>query len=156
MFSRSQWLNNVIESLSVLSISNPAGLLSTSDLLLQSFHKALQTSEENFLPSYTHTLPNGSETGSVVALDLGGSTLRVAAIRLNPRSKGSKEQESLENVVTVLHRQSWSVEDKIKKLPAEAFFDWIAKRIGHVLQAAGESKGRPGLRIGVTWSFPVE
>ena len=156
MTIKSQWLTNVIESLSVLSISAPATLLSTSDRLLQSFHKALQTSGETFLPSYTHTLPDGSENGTVVALDLGGSTLRVAVIRLNAREKDGKAQESLEDVVTVLRRQSWSVEDDVKKLPAATFFDWIAKRIGDVLQAAGEGKGRPGLKIGVTWSFPVE
>ena len=156
MPSKSQWLTKVIDTLSVLSISNPSALLSTSDLLLQSFREALNVSGETFLPSYTYTLPDGSECGSVVALDLGGSTLRVAAITLRPRSRDNEKQESLEDVVTVLRRQSWIVGDSVKRLPAAAFFDWIAKRIGEVLQTAGEGKGRPGLRIGVTWSFPIE
>jgi hexokinase len=90
------------------------------------------------LPSYMHTLPGGNETGKTLAVDLGGSTLRVAVIQLS----GGKE---------VLERKSWVVTDVVKQLPGTQFFDWVAERIaGVVTEELGQVVG-----VGLTWSFPI-
>ena len=102
------------------------------------------------LPSFIHTLPNGSESGSAVAVDLGGSTLRVAVIQLDrnvePMSGGRER---------VVMRQSWEVLDDVKRLRSKQFFDWITEKIEIVLKTANLGSGR-GMVMGVTWSFPIE
>ncbi|MCJ1308972.1 hypothetical protein MMC25_002627 [Agyrium rufum] len=150
------WLSDLLCKLSTLSLSDPIGLHSTSSALLATFRPALSSSNETFLPSYVTSLPNGSESGTAVALDLGGSTLRIAVIHLAPSTKaGPARQEKLEDVAQVVKRRSWHVSHEVKQLPASDFFDWIAKRIGHVLRSAGKGTGE-GMKLGVTWSFPVE
>jgi len=156
----SAFLNATLNSLSVLTPSDPATLLHTSDVLLKSFRDALQTSTQTMLPSFTYLLPEGEEAGTTVAMDLGGSTLRIAVIRIYTRARRSVDVSThVENAVhkafsDVKSRKSWVVDDSVKRLPSAQFFDWIVKRMAGVLKSAGEGNGR-GLSLGVTWSFPV-
>lgn len=135
------------------------------------------------LPSFTSTLPTGRETGSFVALDLGGSTLRIAVVDLRPALVRQGRQPArlaigapstphsavdampqLNEIMRVVARQSWLVDDRVKKLPAPEFFDWIAERVGVVLDTAAAHNEIQGsashafapVSLGVTWSFPVE
>jgi hexokinase len=94
------------------------------------------------LPSYIHRLPSGRETGTALAVDLGGSTLRVAVIRLG----GSGEVE-------VLVRKSYSVNDDVKQLDGASFFDWVADKIGDIIAEADQRDATLG--VGLTWSFPI-
>jgi len=66
------------------------------------------------LPSYIH-LHSGQETGTPLAVDLGGSTLRAAVMTL---SGGVTN--------TVRSRKSWANTDNVKQLAASRFFeaDW--------------------------------
>ena len=156
MNSTTSFLTNVSESLSILSPSLPYGLLQTSDILLRSFREHLQKSTLTMLPSYTYLLPTGQEAGTAIAVDLGGSTLRVAAIQLYPLAKANDDTKRLSRESTkVILRESWVVEDTVKKLRSNAFFDWIVARIARVVKALGAGNGR-GMVMGVTWSFPIE
>ena len=150
-----KFVAHAVSSLSILNATNPLRLLQTSDTLLQSFRAHLQDSLETMLPSYTHTLPLGSETGTAVAVDLGGSTLRVAVIQLlgQPESTDNdKEPQSRERVII---RRSSRVRDNVKRLRSKAFFDWIAEKVAVALEMAGEGNGHDML-MGITWSFPIE
>ena len=108
------------------------------------------------LPSYTYLLPTGQKAGTAIAVDLGGSTLRVAVIQIFPLVKALDNIEGqLPEPMKVVLRESWVVKDSVKKLRSKAFFDWIAERIAWVVEAVGAGNGR-GMVMGVTWSFPIE
>lgn len=149
-------LQSTVDALAQLPAADAAALLKASDALVSSFYTQLESSQESMLPSFTYKLPDGTESGSSVALDLGGSTLRVAVISLRPHQviKGS-DKDHLEDLMKVVARKSWIVEDNVKQLSSPLFFDWIAERIGDVLKSAGAGDGK-SMTMGVTWSFPVE
>ncbi|KAF8249948.1 actin-like ATPase domain-containing protein [Wilcoxina mikolae CBS 423.85] len=92
------------------------------------------------LPSYTHTLPRGTETGAALAVDLGGSTLRVAVVRFSAEGK------------EVVRRKQWGVDEDVKILQGGEFFDWVAERVAEVV---GEKEEEEVMGYGLTWSFPI-
>lgn len=122
--------------------STPA-LRKISSTLLASLRTHLQTPNgPTMLPSFTHTLPTGAEPGgTAVAIDLGGSTLRVAVVSIDDAG-GHK----------FLVCGKWGIDDEVKKLPGERFFDYIAERVAGVLEKAGAPHVRD---VGITWSFPI-
>lgn len=85
-----------------------------------------------------------------LALDVGGSTLRVGLVQLDGRSTG-------EGSVHVLKSQHYVIDDAVRSLIGYAFFEWMADRIYETLE--GDSRWLQDvqpLRIGLAWSFPVE
>ena len=147
--STARFLPDALLSLSALSVTRPHGLLEASDKLLVQMREAVTSSSQCMLPSYTHMLPSGSETGSAIAIDLGGSTLRVAAVELKGHDASPGER------LRIVARGNWRVKDDVKALPGPAFFDWIAERVGKTLQEGRMLDGE-GRAVGVTWSFPIE
>jgi hexokinase len=153
--SKEFFLNSTLTALNALPGDSAPELYDTSSNLLQSLYKALQTSSQSMLPSYTTSLPKPNTTGTAIALDLGGSTLRVAVIELRPHKRMSGDDvDKLGELRKVLVRNSWSVGDEVKSLRAKEFFDWIAERVRETLYEAGLGEGK-GKSLGVTWSFPV-
>jgi hexokinase len=103
------------------------------------------------LPSYNHQLPTGDECGTYLALDVGGSTFRVALIQLSGR--GNEEKES-----KILRSRSVKIDSTVKQLEGVAFFDWMAMRIEDTLcgQSEGHEMSGAPLSMGMAWSFPIE
>ena len=103
------------------------------------------------LPSYNHQLPTGDERGTYLALDVGGSTFRVALVQLSGR--GSEEKES-----KILKTRSVKIDNTVKQLEGVAFFDWMAVRIEDTLsgQSEGHEMSDAPLSMGMAWSFPIE
>jgi hexokinase len=64
-------------------------LLQISGKLQEQFTPKLQASDICMLPSYNHKLPSGNEQGTYLALDVGGSTFRVAVVELNGKQPGA-------------------------------------------------------------------
>ena len=149
------FLSEAVQELSALSKSQPAELLAISDRLLDQFRDALRNCRSAMLPSFTRTLPTGEEAGSAVAIDLGGSTLRVATVELRGQSPLAEGAQEPRTRMQVLQLQEWRGDQEVKALPGLAFFDWIAERVGQTLQAAGKGSGG-GMAVGMTWSFPIE
>lgn len=110
------------------------------------FRERLHAHAESMLPSYSHLLPSGAEKGRYVALDVGGSTLRVALVELRGR-----ESE-------IVRMDSFKITPEIKLLEGTAFFDWMAVRIKEVLEGDASWRPTPGrpIPLGLAWSFPVE
>jgi hexokinase len=132
----------VIAALSPPSLEE---MLLISTAQLAQLHTALQAATgDTMLPSFIFQHPTGQEAGVSIALDLGGSTFRVAVIRLVPGRGHGHEY---------LAREAWDVGDDVKSLPSARFFDWIAERIAEVLEGV-EDEARPEL-VGITWSFPI-
>ncbi|KAI0540271.1 hexokinase-1 [Xylaria digitata] len=113
------------------------------------FRERLQTHPECMLPSFNHLLPTGKETGQFLALDVGGSTLRVALVELRGREAHGKECE-------IVRMISFKITPEVKKLEGMAFFDWMAMRIHDVIQKDGVVHTQNPIPMGLAWSFPVE
>ncbi|KAF2144870.1 uncharacterized protein K452DRAFT_265293 [Aplosporella prunicola CBS 121167] len=126
----------------------PARLLQMSARLQDQFALKLRQSAMCMLPSYNHTLPSGHERGTYLALDVGGSTFRVALVELQGKSQGMR----------IAKMRSFRVDDRVRQLEGHAFFDWMAERIEETI-ADPDVKKRCGphtLPMGLAWSFPVE
>lgn len=128
-------------------------LVELSDGLRKQFGESLLDNPMNMLPSYNHQLPTGDECGTYLALDVGGSTFRIALIELSGRKNGSEGQEC-----HILKRDSYKISSAVKQLKGILFFDWMAERIGETL--AGHEEGHDmdsaPLSMGMSWSFPIE
>ncbi|KAJ3579106.1 hypothetical protein NPX13_g1455 [Xylaria arbuscula] len=120
----------------------------SSDLKAQFRHR-LQTHPECMLPSFNHLLPTGKEVGQYLALDVGGSTLRVALVALRGRETRGRECE-------IVRMISFKITPEIKRLEGMAFFDWMALRIHEVIHKDGVAKTQDPIPMGLAWSFPVE
>ncbi|KAH9907338.1 hypothetical protein F4778DRAFT_777768 [Xylariomycetidae sp. FL2044] len=116
--------------------------------LKSQFRERLYTYAECMLPSFNHLLPSGQERGQFLALDVGGSTLRVALVELRGRQATDRESE-------IVRMVSFKITPEIKKLEGMGFFDWMAARIHEVIHK-NVSQHQGPIPLGLAWSFPVE
>lgn len=86
-----------------------------------------------------------------MALDLGGTNLRVSAVRL--LGNGEVEVLEVKKVAT----------NELKTGRRDAFFDWMADAVKELITVKAKHLFRPAqvngsetLSLGVCWSFPVE
>lgn len=123
-------------------------MLSMSAKIKDQLKSCLVSNPSCMLPSYNHALPTGNETGTFLALDVGGSTFRVALIELAGKEEGMK----------IVSASSMAIDEEVKALQGTDFFDWMAERIDKFLLGVDEKYGREDtpLSIGLSWSFPVD
>jgi hexokinase len=123
-------------------------MLSMSAEIKDQLKACLESNPSCMLPSYNHALPTGKETGTFLALDVGGSTFRVALIELAGRENGMK----------IVSATSMAIDEEVKALQGTDFFDWMAERIEKFLSGVDAKYGREEtpLSIGLSWSFPVD
>ncbi|GAA5935323.1 hypothetical protein JCM3775_006239 [Rhodotorula graminis] len=130
----------------------PADLLKQiTDRMLWEFNKGLAgapTDDESFMPmipSYLQQVPHGTEKGTYLALDLGGTNLRVCEVELLGDSKWRMKQ------------QKYKVSEALKVGEVTALFDYIAGSVDHFLTEIGTSASEDEkLHLGFTFSFPVQ
>ena len=138
---------------SLFAALDTPGLRRLADGLQAEYALALRENPACMLPSYSHVLPSGSETGRYVALDVGGSTFRVAVLELFGRGREGEES-------VVRGARTFRIDDVVKQLIGVAFFEWLAERIDETLrEVLGETKDgeeRPKMDMGLSWSFPIE
>ncbi|KAH8884699.1 actin-like ATPase domain-containing protein [Thozetella sp. PMI_491] len=127
------------------------GLKQLSQKFKAQFRDGLMSNPACMLPSYNHQLPDGDERGQYLALDVGGSTLRVAMVEL--RSQGTQGRVS-----EIIRMQSFKIDPEIKKLEGMEFFGWMADKIVETTSTSVKSEsGLNGpLPVGLAWSFPIE
>ncbi|KAJ5587118.1 uncharacterized protein N7459_002883 [Penicillium hispanicum] len=135
-------------------------------------HLAL-TSDQQFLPTPVTQLPTGQETGHYLAIDVGGSNLRVAFIELlgeavesdvrsadaSERSRDTIRKAQRQRVKRTLER-AWPIQEHLKMDQAEDLFAWIGDCIAEVvaesLTSDSTRKDMPAeLDMGITFSFPI-
>lgn len=126
------------------------GLVSLSNGLRDQCLKRLED-PECMLPSFNHQLPSGEECGQFLALDVGGSTFRVALIELLGSKTGDQK-------IHILEMDSYRITRDVRSLKGVAFFDWMADQIGITLSGRMEDyqKNEAPLSMGLSWSFPIE
>ncbi|KAJ5811649.1 hypothetical protein N7474_007950 [Penicillium riverlandense] len=131
------------------------------------------TSDQQFLPTPVTQLPTGQETGRYLALDVGGSNLRVAFIELlgeaaesevrstdaSERSRDTIRKAQRQRVKRTLER-AWPIQEHLKMDKAEDLFAWIGDCIAEVvaesLSSDATKKDIPEeLDLGITFSFPI-
>ncbi|KDN63296.1 putative hexokinase [Colletotrichum sublineola] len=124
------------------------GLLDLSNALKAQFRDKLQTSMACMLPSYNHQLPGGYEVGQYLAVDVGGSTLRVALVELRGRDAKGSESE-------IVRMSSCKIDSNVRNLKGMAFFDWMAERIWEMVSQDEQDPSRP-MPMALAWSFPID
>ncbi|KAH9872027.1 hypothetical protein J1614_006287 [Plenodomus biglobosus] len=129
----------------------PAELARMSTKLVEQFAPKLQASEICMLPSYNDVLPTGRERGTYLALDVGGSTFRIALVELNGRQPNTKNMR-------IVAMKSYKIDEKVRQRSGRQFFEWMAEKIQQALadpqlQSSTSTKSIP---MGLAWSFPVE
>jgi hexokinase len=133
-------------------IYQPGRLPKLSQDLQKQYRHALEHDPSCMLPSYNHILPTGHERGTFLALDVGGSTFRVAVVELSSQSPGDG--------MTITALNAYKITDAIKQLDGAKFFDWMAARIQDTLVEYGHGHGHEHndtpLSMGLAWSFPIE
>ncbi|KAI2791455.1 Hexokinase-1 [Penicillium oxalicum] len=136
-----------VETLFTSPLSTPI-MLEMSEKIRAQFRVCLQKSPVCMLPSYNHALPTGSETGTFLALDVGGSTFRVALIELHGRDAEMR----------IVKVASCYIDNTVKLLEGTKFFDWMAGHIEKMLNDVGTDYGRgeTSLPMGLSWSFPID
>jgi len=120
-------------------------------------------SSTQFLPTPIISLPNGSETGTFVVLDLGGSNLRVAVVELLGRS-ACDESRREDEILRITQQGNWPIPVPLKSGTAEVLFTWIAQRTAGIVEAyvgtlAEKVRGgvmAEGVPVGIAFSFPME
>lgn len=139
-------------------------------------HLALDSTEQ-FLPTPVTRLPTGKETGKFLAIDLGGTNLRVGFIELlgsshdgtvtkilNGSSSGAALScygGDLETPVRRSHERSWPIGEHLKMDRAEDLFAWLGDCVAEVVAARVKEELSLGLHVskeiamGITFSFPM-
>ncbi|KAK9700428.1 hypothetical protein K7432_012192 [Basidiobolus ranarum] len=95
------------------------------------------------IPSYVTSLPTGKETGTYLAIDLGGTNLRTAAVTL------------LGNGQVGVNMRKYPISTEIRQGEGAKLFDWIADCTAELLQDTTINVGTANLHMGVTFSFAL-
>lgn len=136
------------------------------------YHELALHSDEQFLPTPVTKLPSGHETGQFLAIDVGGSNLRVAFIELlgdaddrPPSTNGAdRSRETIRNAqrprVRRTLEKAWPIGEHLKIDKTEDLFAWIgdciAEVVGDRLSAdVGKAPLPDEMLMGITFSFPM-
>ncbi|EEQ35114.1 hypothetical protein McanMca71_001698 [Microsporum canis] len=158
---------------------NDARLYQLGCRFSQLYLELARTSDQQFLPTPVTRLPSGRETGRYLAIDVGGSNLRVAFIELlgaesddlETSSNGSESISNSERSRDTLrkarrHRvrrtleKAWPIAEHLKKDKAEDLFLWIGDCMAEVVADslatdAAVQEPPEELEMGITFSFPM-
>jgi len=131
-----------LESLFALSVSDLHAMMSDVHAEMQ---KGLSGHESSLkmLPSFIDR-PGGNEKGAFMALDLGGTNLRVLAVMLDGK-----------RVAAILNTSRFTVPKTVMQGTAEVLFDFIADCIKSFLSEHGLER-RKTYDLSFTFSFPVQ
>uniref|UniRef100_A0A8C5EUY8 hexokinase n=1 Tax=Gouania willdenowi TaxID=441366 RepID=A0A8C5EUY8_GOUWI len=121
----------------------------TSDLLMKDLIKGLGKHSHHkaavkMLPTFVRSMPDGTEHGDFLALDLGGTNFRVLHVRVLEEEK----------VVDILGSQTCSISQDIMLGTGEQLFDHIAACLADFISSQN-LKGQT-LPLGFTFSFSCE
>jgi hexokinase len=113
--------------------------------MVSEFKKGLDSDKEIFkmIPSYVESRPTGNETGTFLALDLGGTNFRVCMVQLEGRGS-----------IRMSHKK-FTVSEVLKKGSGEQLFDFFAECVALFCLENHLDAVNSQLAMGFTFSFPV-
>ncbi len=134
-------------------------------------HLAL-TSKNQFLSTPVTEFPTGQERGRFLAIDLGGSNLRVGLVELYGAGRSENERTTLRpchefsaeaegSPFRMAFERSWPIGDHLKMDKAEDLFAWIGDCIAKVVAETitfslhHNATVSRELALGITFSFPM-
>ncbi|KAL3308939.1 hypothetical protein Ciccas_012523, partial [Cichlidogyrus casuarinus] len=126
----------------------PADYEEIKQLMITAMNKGLtlegrENSSIRMYPSYVTTIPDGSESGSFLALDLGGTNYRVILAQM------SGEKKSL-----LIEERTHAIPHEKMQGTGKELFEFIAQTLYEFLKI--HSKLNEQLKLGFTFSFPCE
>ncbi|KAJ4989137.1 hexokinase-1 [Stagonosporopsis vannaccii] len=138
-------------------------LLDLARRFSEKYRSLAQTSTEHFLITPVTALPTGKEKGKFLAIDVGGSNLRVGFVELTGVSATADHGEhDVEDVASTRikrsHDKSWPIGDHLKMDQPEDLFKWIGDCMAEVIREAIDNDSIPtrdDILLGVTFSFPM-
>ncbi|XP_048864993.1 hexokinase-1 [Brienomyrus brachyistius] len=100
------------------------------------------TATVKMLPTFVRSIPDGSEKGDFIALDLGGSNFRILRVKVSHEKKQTVQMES----------QIYDTPEDIIHGSGTRLFDYVAECLGDFMdkQKIKDKK----LPVGLTFSFP--
>ncbi|KAM6931419.1 hexokinase-2 [Xenentodon cancila] len=101
-----------------------------------------QQTSVKMLPTYVRSIPDGTEDGDFLSLDLGGSSFRVLLVRLHSGTRHKAD----------MHQKIYSIPQETMQGTGEELFSHIVYCIGDFLEYMG-MRGA-SLPLGFTFSFP--
>uniref|UniRef100_A0A668AXM0 Hexokinase-2 n=1 Tax=Myripristis murdjan TaxID=586833 RepID=A0A668AXM0_9TELE len=102
------------------------------------------TASLKMLPTFVRSIPDGSEKGDFIALDLGGSNFRILRVRVSHEKKQTVQMES----------QIYDTPEDIMHGSGTKLFDHVAECLGDFMQKHNIKDKK--LPVGFTFSFPCQ
>jgi len=168
--SPNNWVD-ALDSFTKPLVLDEAALYNLARRFSKVYQHLARTSQEQFLPTPVTRLPTGKETGRYLAIDVGGSNLRVAFIELLGETADSDEDlaaDESRETIRMAQRQrvrrtlekAWPIQEHLKMDQAEDLFSWIGDCIAEVVADSLTSDATKGeipaeLEMGITFSFPI-
>jgi hexokinase len=147
------------------------GFINTKTLLhlahgfSKTYSDLARTSTEHFLVTPVTALPTGKEKGKFLAIDVGGTNLRVGWIELlgdldaqSSRESKKTDDDNVFEKIQRSHDRDWPIGDHLKMDNAEDLFAWVADCIAEVVKeaiSAGTVSSGEEILLGITFSFPM-
>ncbi|CAM9177363.1 unnamed protein product, partial [Lampetra planeri] len=100
------------------------------------------TAALKMLPTFVRSIPDGSEKGDFIALDLGGSSFRILRVRVSHEKKQTVQMES----------QVYDTPEDIMHGSGARLFDHVAECLGDFMEKHNIKDKK--LPVGFTFSFP--
>lgn len=126
------------------------------------------TSSDQFIPTplLKQNMSTGHQTGKCLAVDIGGTNLRVGIIEFLATNETSDHDGMDENTKDApnrsrLHKsfeKSWYIDEDLKKEHPQKIFNWIGSCIIDVMsniKSSLEDYDEEFLPVGITFSFPM-
>ncbi|KAH6614195.1 hypothetical protein C7974DRAFT_380553 [Boeremia exigua] len=137
-------------------------LLDLARRFSETYTSLAKTSTEHFLTTPLTALPDGKEQGTFLAIDVGGSNLRVGFVELTGGTTADQGNDEVEDATSTRirrsHDKSWPIGDHLKMDQPEDLFGWIGDCMAEVIREAIDCTSIPADRdilLGVTFSFPM-
>ncbi|KAM8774337.1 hexokinase HKDC1 isoform 1-T1 [Rhynchonycteris naso] len=100
------------------------------------------TASLKMLPTFVRAIPDGSENGEFLSLDLGGSKFRVLKVQVSEEGKQNVQMES----------QFYPTPNEIIRGNGSELFEYVADCLADFMQTKGLKQKK--LPLGLTFSFP--
>lgn len=140
-------LAHVLGNIERQFLLTPEGLCDIVEHFNQLMHYGLNNKNAAMpmIPTFVTGLPDGTEQGTFLAMDLGGTNLRVCAITLKGGGDVSIKQEK------------YKVQDSLKLGPVADLFSYMAESVDVFLnENEVDTQDDETLSMGFTFSFPIQ
>lgn len=149
---------------------NTRDLLQLARGFSDTYRHLAQQSTQHFLATPVTALPTGRETGTFLAIDVGGTNLRVGFVKLlgeageqNDDSNSTSRHHVPDRPAKIhrCHERAWPIEEHLKMDQADDLFIWIGDCIAAVVREALDDatlriKDLDAIPLGITFSFPMK